>query len=731
MFHHQLSRGSAALFFVLAATPALAAGDEPDTIIVTATRRDQPANEVPLALSVHDGAALEQHGIVSLGDLARLTPNMSSFSASPSSRYIALRGISTTAGRSTVGYTLDDISLSSFTIFQADPFLFDLDRVEVLRGPQGTLFGEGAMGGSIRLLTHQPDFESWSVKARLMGGLTRDADPSARGDVAVNIPLGSAPVALRLVGTRDVRGGYIDQPNIGKSDANDERRTEGRAALRAQPFSGTEIRLSAAAKDITYGATSLGDDAYQQHANFDTGSFDTMALYSATLTQEIGPVRLRLTQARFDREFERLTDSREDLPAALGLDIAPLDTILLAAVDAVEITDAGDSLYDTTEVQANAAWGPLHAVAGFYFADKQDVQLAHWLIDLNPAGLDAALSVLEPLIPGLAGQADIPLLDQTYRTDQRQYAAYGQIDWAITNALSLAVGTRYTVETITVETTGTSSFLPTDGLYEDELKVWTPRAHLALDLSELFKTKRVLDHATLYLSAARGFRSGGANAALSGPLGGDVDPVYGPDFLWTYEIGLKSSLWGGRLVPEIAVYYNQWRDVQAWVAGNLFPYIKNVGDAAGFGVDASLGVEPIKGIRLTATAGVNRVEFTTDTSDKAAGDPTDNAPRFTASLSLDARQPLFGRMAGYLLADLSYEGESFYTYRSAGIAQTGPAHTLINARFGVEHPHGRFGLYADNLTDYRGLIDANAPPGEQASRLRPRTIGLELTLTMN
>lgn len=723
----------------LTALPCAAQGNteqsptaEPDTIIVTATRREQALSEVPISITALSGDELEARGLDTLTDIARLTPNMSMFSGSPSSRYIQLRGISTTAGRPAVGYTLDDISLSSFTVFQADPFLFDLDRVEILRGPQGTLFGEGAMGGSVRLITHQPEFGLWDARARLRGAFTRDGDPSHRADVAANIPFGTLPLALRLTGTRDVRGGFIHQPAQDKRDANREDRTEGRITLRAEPFKGTQLRAMAAVKDISYGASSVALDDYSQDARIPTGSSDDMRLYNVALEQDVGFGTVLVSQSRFDRDFSRITDARADLPAALGLDFAPVNDVVLTAVNAVEILDAGDSLYDTTELRFTTRIGTwLDGVAGFYYANKRDEQLARWLVDLDENLLSSVLPILAPLLPGLPNLPQFPLLDQTYLTDQTQYAGYIHADIHLTRYLSLALGTRYTVETIKVVTQGTSSFIPTDGRYEDKLNVFTPRAHLALHLDRLAALPDLVDQAMLYVSAARGFRSGGANAAVSGPLGSDVDPVYGPDFLWTYEAGAKVSLLNGKLILEVAVYYNDWTDVQAWVAGDLFPFIKNVGDASGFGVDAALGIGPFYGVSLTLTGGYNGVTFSSQTNDKAKGDPTDNAARWTGSAALSIRHTFAWGLSGFVLADYSYEGKSFYTYRSAAIRnEVGPLH-FINARIGIEHRFVTLAFYADNLTDYRGRVDANAAPGEEAVRPRPRTIGLDLTLALN
>ncbi len=703
-----------------------------DEIIVTATKRPQNAGDVAISLSVKDGTSIENNGIDSLIEIARETPNMTMFSAGPSSRFIQLRGISTIAGRSTVGYSLDDISLAGFSVFQADPFLYDLDRVEILRGPQGTLFGEGSMGGSIRLITKQPEFETFSIKARATGSKTEDADDSQRLDGAINLPIGSLPLALRLTGTYDRRGGFIDQPALGKENANYEDRDEGRGTIKFAPFDGTQISLMTSAKNITYGANGTAFPDYTQDARIDTTSTDKMRLYNINLAQDLKLVDMFISLSQFDRSFARRTDSRDELPATLGLDMEPAASALMDSVNAVPILDAGDSRYDMAELRFTSeiiTW--LNGVVGFYYADKNDEQIAKWDVDLDENLAANILPILAGVLPGLPNAPQFPLLDVTYVTDQTQRAAYLHADINLTSYASLAIGTRYTREEITVTTQGTSSLLPADGTYKDDLSVLTPRAHLAFDFKEILGRPAHMDHGLIYLSAARGYRSGGANAAVTGPLGDDIDPAFRPDYLWTYELGTKLSFLQGAFSTELAVYYNDWSNVQAWVAGNLFPYIKNVGDAQGLGVDAQITLKPLSWTSLVLTGGYNDVHFVTSTADKAKGDPTDNAPKWSASASLSLAGPLFWGMSGHGMITYSFEDTTHYIYRSAAIHnQVGPLH-FLTARLGVDIKQARLSIFADNLTDYRGRTDANRADDTQAARARPRTIGLEISMSLN
>lgn len=724
----------APLFIALLATSLSAVADGEravvDEIVVSAQRRDQAAFDVPLSVSAFSEGELEQAGVDSLSDLAALAPSFDTFSGGPGSTYLQMRGISTIAGASTVGYYLDEAVMTSYTTFQPDAYTFDLQRIEVLRGPQGTLYGEGSMGGTLRLITNKPNPNDWESKTRLRYIDTHSGAPSAQIDSVLNIPLLEDSLGLRAIVGEEDSGGFIDEkPFQQVENANYVKRSVQRLSARYTPSDSSTVDLSQHRNTVHHGTGNRATAVYEIDNHIPVPSFDKVRVSNLTLQQDFDWMSVTATSSEYLRDYTKLADAREDAAAlaSLGSDATDVftDGAVLAAVRAVKIDNSGTADYRNTDIRFSAAPDSLiNWTAGYYQQNHHSTLHAVWSVIFNDGadqgGIDAIGGISEP-DNGANNQDNGLLLNLNYITLSKAKAAYINADWALAERWSLGLGLRHFRETLTVLTRGTATGAPANGDYKQSVIANNPRIHLgwAPEIAGL-------DDSMFYLSAAKGFRSGGANAAQENDTSG-IDPVYQPDEVWTYELGGRLKLFNGLVIPEVALYYNDWSNVQSYVATDLFPYIKNVGDADGFGIDIQLTAQPTSSLSLRTGIAWNDMKFVGNTADKNPGDPMDYVPRYSASQSITWTPPLNAGRNAFVRIDYSWRERTRYVYRLSGTDNYSDIVANLNLRLGIQKAGYEFALTGTNLTNFAGRqTPTKDEPEARGVRTRPRNIGLEL-----
>ncbi|MGB0219080.1 MAG: TonB-dependent receptor [Sinimarinibacterium flocculans] len=704
--------------------PPPAPGPTPiENIVVTAQKREQFIYDVPMSITALSGDELEKLGAENLRDIATVTPSFSVVESGPGVQHLQMRGISSAHGQATVGYQLDNVSLASFSLTQPDAATFDLAAVEVLRGPQGTLYGEGSMGGTVKLLTRQPRLGEWQAIAKGDAFLTDGGDPSLEGNAALNVPLADS-AALRLVGGVADLGGFIDQVELDEKNHNRARKKNGRARLRWEPGERLILGAMALYQSIDAGSVNAADAEYRKYDGIDVGVDDHGRIFGVDVQWMPDFADVFWTASQFSRQNAVVFDARDTVVSQLsvagllpidGLDF--LDAITGPIAEELVRGSPGGYAVDTdsrmTELRLSSKGpGALFWTAGLY-ARKLDQLLE----------LDASIQLNAPLPQTPLGPLAIPVIDVVTHTDSLAGAVFGQIEYDWTPWLNTALGARYFREKLDISSRGNAVVFDADSDDRLSYSAFTPRAVVSARAPAGLVP--FAETALFYLSYAEGFRSGGANIQAAP----EIPPTYAPDTLQTWELGTKLELWERRLTAEVAVYYNRWNDVQVVIVpeggtGN-FTAIANSGNAEGRGIDWNLVLSPWPRVRLYQSGGYIDTRFVTDTDSKRKGDPIDFVSPLTLAVGASVGFEWFGGYPGSLRVDYSYADRSRYQRQDSFDRYSDPAR-MLHARLSVDTANAQFALYGRNLLDNEGALDANAP--ERQARARPPHYGVEMKI---
>lgn len=665
-----------------------------EEIIVTAQKREERLIDVPISVVAMGEAELQRRGINSMDDLSLAVPGLAIQSSGGFQRRIMLRGVSNTVGASSlVGIYIDEASVtSSSPVTQLDVRAYDIERVEVLRGPQGTLYGEGSAGGTIRFITKKPQLSAFEMNADVTGMVTEGGEPGGRAEGALNLPLIDGELALRIAGVFDRHGGWMDQPAVNQEDFNDQELANVRIKGLWQPTD----RFTVDAMAIVHrndAAPNVGENAngdYVQVFNLTTtpNVQDDYEVYNATLSYDFSGVRLLGTTTRIDQE--KIIRNQ-----GFRFQLTPQGT---PTSDSHFLSDTRTGEVTTQELRLiSTGAGPWRwTIGGFYQDSTADRDLFQYF------GVTGA--------PGTPLPA--PLRSRTKLTAE-SWAAFGDASYALTERFTVGAGLRY-FETDQQFRSGATLSAVQKGAFDSV----NPR---------LYAQYRLTDRANVYASAAKGFRSGGFNNLA-------IRPPYEPESVWTYELGLKAASSAGDLSADVAIFFTDYSDYQIFgflpqnpAAGNL---TSNAGNAEVRGIEASLAWQPADGWLLALNGNyidAEFVEINATTSSYAVGDTLDLFPEYGYTASVQRDFELLGRES---FARLDYNEQGRMTYRNR---QTGPwlfnesdIINMLNLRVSTQWtPALSVSLFAQNLLDDRGFTD---PFGidENAARARPRTYGVTL-----
>ncbi|HWG69524.1 MAG TPA: TonB-dependent receptor [Steroidobacteraceae bacterium] len=754
-----------------AAAPVAAASTGRDEamgeILITAERREERLQEVPISVSAFPRTAMEVQGSRSIDDIARLTPGVDFIRGTnynSESSAVSIRGIASVAGTATTGVYIDDTPIQSrqlsFGTFDAYPHLFDLDRVEVLRGPQGTLFGSGSEGGTIRFITPDPQFGHSSAYARAEIGATANGAPVSEFGMAGGSPLIADTLSFRASASYRYEGGYID-------------RIDWHSAQSVDPHSNASTTKTArlALEWRINDALSITPSFYHQYRHVD----DTSAWWAPA------PGTADPTGGQFDRPFRNgnaianpSTDTFE--LSTLKIDWSLAWARLLSNTSYFKRNQAAVSDYAEYDraVFLGNPYPPPGIRAPTYWADNQSnwteelrLESAHgdaraqWTAGLffQRAHEDTIENVYDP---ALVAQLGFPLYKGGYLYYQEpfsaldsQVAAFGQIDLRLANPLTLTLGLRYGDTGYTgrsfyagpvvgppVSSTGT--------LWERPL---TPKVGLSY---------RVDPDTLFYASVAKGYRVGGANPAVGqycyggpgsalGSIGlSQVPAKYDSDSVWSYEIGSKASFADGRALLDASAYIIEWKDIQQNVALNAcgFQFTANLGTAESRGFDLQAEFKFNRTLTAGATFGLTDAYYTrtvklapTALSIVQEGDHIAGSP-WKADLFSQASFPLLVYDA-YARIDFQYAAQQTDVVpaqnpldgRFGLWSPAVPVQSYTSLRTGVKWRGFDASVFVQNLFDTHPRLTVNqdvASPGGGTPLLyvitwRPRTVGLTLT----
>ncbi len=767
---------------------SLAAGDEAglEEITVTAEKFKSTVLDTPISISALSGDQLNAAGLTTIEGIIREVPGLSTRSAGPGLTEYEARGLASNGGAApTVGFYLDEIPLSPPALSQSgkvviDPNLYDVERVEVLRGPQGTLYGSSSMGGTVKVITNKPKLGTFegSVQGNLSD--TKGGGGNYGGSLMLNFPLGQQ-LALRVVATDTYRSGWIDQVNLGAANfpvvlgqttfgnlgavtpvsvikkANDERLTSARAALLYQPSEDLTITATAMKQAMALGGYDLLDSqvtgpspgvVYNAHYGafpFREGVHDDITIYGLTVNANLGFADLTSATSYFDRLGWQTEDASESIYWTNNGGTPFV---------AVPYSERDPSHQFSQELRLTSHDdGTLHWVAGAFYSKLTSV----WQEISNNAAL----------IP-----AGVPVNAQTQYSQGSLFTSYNPYtvsqnalfadgSWKFAEGWKLAAGLRWyeynsRQDEISWGFDGPNPDAPTAYANATTTRAkdhgFNPRINLSYE-----PTKDLMTYATI----SRGFRPGGANqilpafgsppyCALPGPRS------FGPDSALNFEVGEKARLFGNWLTVNSDFYYIKWGGVQqvfTLLCG--YQFYNNAGNAHAFGPELEVNAKLSESFTLSFSGAWTESKITSPSHDylvyltsqavvapgptsntyckTAAGctAPTLNVAKDTASLALTyATEVAQGYKLTARVAD-TYTGTSTDLAFNYGFQL--PGYSIANARVSLEHDSWSAQIFVDNLTNKVALMTANntsfqfnIPQLVRYSTNQPRTIGTQV-----
>jgi iron complex outermembrane receptor protein len=779
--HAQTTQGGAS---------AEASSQAVNEVIVTATRREAVNSlQVPLAVDAYSGRTLQQLDITSESDLSKLDPSLNIQTYGPAEQRIIIRGISSVVG-ATTGVYFDETPLEGG--FNSDipgdntPTLGlrDIDHVEVLKGPQGTLFGAGSMDGTLRIVTNKPNTESYSgwVEAEAAG--VAHGDGLFNGEGGVNIPIVQDKLAVRVNVWGEDGGGYINQVIDGHTldHVNDTQLWGVRGEVLWTPTSNFSLlgtasyqntRIDGAQLSTVY----LGEGGYTsptgplvgpypQWTNLQPSQepyYQDFQLYSLTGNYDLGFGQIIAnTSYGYKDEFLANDTSPQDCSYGLCEGTGVFPPALYTAHPSY--------WYTTDDLRfASAFKGPFQFVAGvFYQHDHMSYDGS--VINVNPqTGLAPCDSWNQCLADGLLKNGSNfapPIHPATAvqfanngRQTTDQVAFYTQGDWKILPTLTATVGFRYFTANVEDELITQQDITPpnppTDLCSYETGCVTKPYVSTKAGGSQNAPTYnfsliwQTTPDVSLYVRAASGFRLGGINEeyTIAGETGSPIPATYGSDSLWDYEGGVKAYLFDRKLYADLTVFHIDWSNEQEnGIAHGTYAYILNAGKTTTDGVEFDTTWRPLP--ELTLSGGVTYVDAKLATNlplsvvnagtPGVAGDPMPFVPHWQATGQAEYDHPFSDQYTGYLQGDFSYHGSSFSAFQPSTAAQIAagnndydtaiPAYWLVDLKAGVRWDKYDASVFARNVANTFAWAGAN--PGDGGTFVYsapPRTVGVRLS----
>jgi len=693
-----------------------------EEIVVTAQKREQKLSDTPLSITALSAADLDRAAATQFRDFATTVPGLSYTSTGAGATQVNLRGVTTGSNVSpTVGIYVDDVPYGSSTAFAGgsglalDVGLFDVQRVEILRGPQGTLYGASTMGGLLKYVPQKPDTSAFS--GTVDAGLSSTEHGGMNYDVAsaVNVPLSEGKAAMRLSGFYSQDGGYVDNVQLGKDDINQADIYGGRGDFLFTPTDRLSVRIGLFAQDIKRDGTIEVDYDVSTRKPL-AGDLEQFVALSQRFDQEF---RLASATIGYKFDFAELTSitSYQTAKVENPIDATDLYVPLLNIVAGIDFLSAMgiDYTYKTDkfveEVRLASTGERLDWLVGAFYTseDSKNTQI------VKGYDLDGALT---PINWGTV------ILPSSYD----EFAGFATLNFHATSKLDLQAGLRYSHNSQEQEQKGSGLLV---GSAPKRHSSESPVTYLGN------ASYRASDNLMAYLRIATGYRPGGPNVVLNDPVTGQplANPTFDSDSLTSYEAGLRWSTPDRRFSLDGAIYQIDWKDMQIIVARNGVGVVGNAGAARSRGAELTLTARPVDALTLRGSFGYTNAELTEDSPSTdlgaAKGDPLPNTPKFTAALSADYDFDVASHGAGvgatWRHIDDRVSGYDSGSYPNFKL----DAYDTLDLRGHVDFGRTTLQLYVKNATDERGQLAATTTLSAlggpaTVSILQPRTYGVAL-----
>jgi iron complex outermembrane recepter protein len=759
------------------ATPAAATQEAGglEEIVVTATRKEEVLSRVPISVTAFNQDAMDQRGIRDVGDLLALVPGVQfGHTGFGAQTQIAIRGIASTVGPATTGVYIDDIPIQvrtvGFSSTTAFPDIFDLDRVEVLRGPQGTLFGAGAEGGAVRFITPSVNFREDSGYFRTEVAQTQNGDISyeagaAKGGVLINDQL-----AFRASAYYRRDGGFIDRipypaaagPDEPEHNSNWSDAVVLHGQLGWHPTDRLTLTLGLFSQQIHTNDSSnfwvttpdgaLSDPRAHRYINGNgepETSNDNFFIPSLSIGYRLDWATLSSTTSYMTRYAPGQYDYRLFMNATFGGGANPLPVFATPGYfDNGLLWNRQSNWSQEIRLASNDTDARLSWVTGVFL--QSAVQSSAEILNTPFFDITTGIPNASVLFFGA------PLVDGKYvyidynRTRDNQFAGFGEVNFKVTEGLKLTAGVRVARSEVYFTDIRAA---PGDGfgtsVGSEKQNPVTPKFGVAEQIDE---------HNMVYATASKGYRSGGANRPLPvnpqctadlASLGFTAAPAtYESDSVWSYEVGSKNAFLDNRLRVATSAYYVKWKDIINDVAlpSCGLDFIANLGKATSKGFDLQLETRPLEALYLSTSVGYSKATY--DKTVEAAGA---RAPIVRGGWTLGGAPWIVSAAAQYniqggVVGAPSYlRADYYYRTRNDGLQALNdptsasynpnypvdPAQQNLNLRLGWLVKSWDLSLFVNNVTNthYELNVNNQALLGRiiEATAVRPRTYGLTIS----
>ena len=719
-----------------------------EEVVVTAEKRESTVQKTPISITAISGVDLQAQGVSDLLSVAQQVPGLSFKTSGPGQTEFEMRGLTSTGGESpTVGFYLDESALTPPAMAQngkvvIDPNLFDLNRVEILRGPQGTLYGAGSMGGTIKLVTNAPDSKQVAANVQGIGSGTDGGGFNHTENAMLNLPLAQDLAALRLVVTNKHVAGWIDRTVLNPfplevnastqrgnvaaapvqkrvTESNTENLKGGRATLLVTPVDNLSITAGVLYQRINQSGPSTidvppGNEVHYQPFDLAEPFKDTFNLQDLNVRYDFDGFQVVSATSSWTRQQNQTQDISEAMQYYIGGFLGPpADFPFSSAAGGLGAGTISEDDY-TRQISeelriASTGGGPFQWLVGGYYSTFHATSHVYSFYD----GFTALFGTNN-------------LADNHRQLDVDQYALFGEASYQLPSSLKATVGARYynfhsnsATSVSGVSANGTSDTL--FGVAQNSGV--SPKVNLAYIPT---------DNLTVYGTISKGFRPGGPNSPIPPPCT-PAPKQFGPDSVWSYELGEKLKMLDARVSINGDVYYEDWSNIQQQVApGCGYKYTTNAGKAKVYGAELEAAVVLIPGLVFSQSVGYTHATNSTTVSQAgvASGDRLLDVPKVTANSTLTYRYPLAGTMNLIARVNNSYiDSIQDITFTR----NTLPSYDLLDTRFGVETDRWSAIVFVDNLTNKKallsdtGALSANISILNRVATNQPRTIGADLT----
>ena len=694
-----------------------------EEVVVTAEKREQNLKDVPQSVTALSGEGLDLVRAVTFEDYITRVPGAVLVSEQPGSSRLVLRGINTGGVSATIATYVDETPYGSVTglangaVLAPDLDTFDMQRVEVLRGPQGTLYGASSLGGLLKYVTNAPDPTRYSGKLEVDGEDTSHGGLGGSVKGVFNAPLGDK-AALRISGYYDDLAGFIDDHLRNAVRVNEAKYSGGRASLLVRPTERFTVRLSAVIQDISSRGTS---DVDVDPTTFVPLYGDLTQSRTFSMPNKVA-YRIADLNVGYDFGMARLTsitsyatlrqDTNEDATALYG---GLLSSVFGQPLGAGLLQDLKQKKF-TQELRLASGPQKFEWLVGGFFTHEQN-QLRQNLSAIN-------LANPPQVAPGFGGLETIYL-----PTRYSEYAGFLNADYHFTDRFDLSAGGRYSHN-------DQYSNQVTNGPLAGGLSSISGSSSEGVFTFAVAPKYKINDDVTVYARVSKGYRPGGPNVV--NPLAPATVPrTFASDSLIDYEAGVKTELFDRAVTLDVTGFYIDWSRIQLLADVSGFGVNTNGASAVSKGLEADLSWVPVRGLTLSANGAFTQANLTADTPAIIGGHDGDRlpySPRISAAFNADYEHPLTNETTLFFGGSLRVIGQRYADFNPTPAFDhlSLPSYATVDLRAGVDLHKVRIEAYVKNLNDARGVLTltgfGSTPMGAiQEAVERPRTFGLSVS----